>query len=104
MTKVKQNRPYRAQVPEGYEAHGWQFELLTLMAFVAERRYHRCRLTEPQWAYLLRRMRFEHRHIAHLQARLSDHYPQPLSFDEWHDLFKQMAIVRVLTAKHLDPW
>lgn len=103
MRKLEQNRPFRAEVPEGYEVRpgGWHADQLPLMAFGAHHRFNGRTLTPLQWGTLLRKMRINPERIGALSASMSIHYPNPLSFDEWHDLFEQLAIAHVLATKYL---
>jgi hypothetical protein len=43
-------------------------------------------------------MRFAN--IGTLPEALSRHYPNPLSFEEWADLFEQLATEHVLATKY----
>ncbi|MBV6405521.1 MAG: hypothetical protein GFGODING_02299 [Flavobacteriales bacterium] len=99
MTNVQPNTPFRAHIPEGYEAHGPHLYLVPLMAYGATLRYKGRSLTEAQWSAMLRRMRYAH--TGTLPEALSRHYPNPLSFEEWADLFEQLAIGRAMASKYL---
>lgn len=103
MVKIEQNRPFRAEVPEGYEVRpgGWHADLLPLMAFGAHHRFNGRTLTPLQWGGVLRKMRFGPNSTGKLQALLATLYPNPLSFDEWHDLFEQLAIGQALATKYV---
>ena len=103
MLKIEQNRPFRAEVPEGYEVRlkRWHALFLPLMALGAHYRFHGRLLTRSEWGGLLRRMRFSLDNTGKLQALLATLYPNPLSFDEWHDLFEQLAIGQALATKYL---
>jgi hypothetical protein len=69
------------------------------MAYGAALRYEGKSLTEAQWSTMLRRMRYAH--TGTLPEALSRHYPNPLSFEEWADLFEQLAIGRAMASKYL---
>ncbi len=98
MTNVQPNTPFRACVPEGYEARGPHLYLVPLMAYGAALRYGGKRLTTAQWRMMLRRMRFAH--TGTLPDALCRSYPNPLSLDEWADLFEQLAVEGALASKY----
>lgn len=99
MTNVQPNTPFRAHIPEGYEARGPHLYLVPLMAYGAALRYEGKRLPPAQWSAMLRRMRYAH--TGTLPEVLSQHYPNPLSFEEWADLFEELAIGRAMASKYL---
>ena len=101
MTNVQTNRPFRAHIPEGYEAHGPNPYLVPLMAYGAAVRYQGKSLTEAQWRAMLRRMRYAPHDAEGLAVELWHRYPNPLSFEEWPDLFEQLAIGRAMASKYL---
>ena len=101
MTNVQTNTHFRAHVPEGYEAHGPNLYLVPLMAYGAALRYEGKSLTEAQWSAMLRRMRYAPHDAEGLAEELWYRYPTPLSFEEWADLFDQLAIGRAVASKCL---
>ena len=100
MPNIEKNRPYRAHVPDGHQVlqAGRTSDMVPLMAYGAALRYDGKRLTSAQWGAMLRRMRFAN--IGTLPEALSRHYPNPLSFEEWADLFEQLATEHVLATKY----
>jgi hypothetical protein len=105
MSKIQPNTPFRAQVPNGYDAHlnEWDPLLIPAMAIGAHYRYKDCCLTPRRWGALLRKMSFTPHRIGTLKGILSAHYATPLTFDEWCDLFEQLAIEHVATTQHPGP-
>lgn len=100
--KVGTNRPFRASIPDGYTAHPGRFTTpgSLLMALEAERRYHGETLTKRGWKDLLHGMRFAPWRIVEIGRELHWRYPQPLGFDDWADLFEQLAVEHVLATKY----
>ncbi len=100
--KVRTNRPFRASVPDGYTAQPGRFTTpgSLLMALCAERRYHGKTLTQREWKDLLHEMRFAPWRIVETGMKLHCRYLHPLGFDEWADLFEQLAAEHVLATKY----
>lgn len=63
------------------------------LAFGAMHRYGDRTLTVKQWRALLRGLRFKQPKIEPLALLLAACYPQPLDFDQWHELFMHLAII-----------
>jgi hypothetical protein len=101
MTNIQPNRPFLAAIPEGYEAQGPKLYLVPVMAVGAALRYGGRTLTESNWSALLRRMRYAPHDAEGLAEELWHRYPNPLSFEEWADLFEQLAIGRAMASKYL---
>jgi hypothetical protein len=95
MTKVLNYTDAEAILNEGNRPVSVRLAQL-LMAYGAKRRYGDRTLTAKQWGALLRRMGMKQPRIEPLQALLCACYPQPLNFDQWHDLFLQLAMIQNL--------
>jgi len=100
MANIPTNHAHRAQLPEGYVPTGPGFDMVPVMAYTAALRYQGHTLTEPQWGAMLRRMRFAPQRREATKAKLSITYTAPLSFEQWCDLFEQLATEHVLATKY----
>lgn len=70
------------------------------MALRAERRWQGRSLTQRDWGDLLHQLRFAPWRAVVVARQLARCYPQPLCFDEWADLFEQLAAEHVLATKY----
>ena len=104
-TKVGSNCPFRASIPNGFTMRPGPFTApgSLWMAFGAEQRYHGRMLTKREWKDLLHEMRFAPGRIVDIGRELHMCYPKPLGFDEWADLFAQLAAEHVLATKYGHP-
>ncbi|HRO39926.1 MAG TPA: hypothetical protein PLY76_10155 [Flavobacteriales bacterium] len=101
-TKVGNNHPFRASIPDGYTAKPGRFTTpgSLLMAIWAVRRWPDNKLTKADWGKLLHQMHFAPSRLAEVTARLCECYSQKLGFDDWADLFEQLAAEHVLATKY----
>lgn len=100
MANIQPNNAHRAQLPEGYVPTGPGFDMVPVLAFGAALRYQGRTLTETQWGAMLRRMRFAPQLREATKAKLSTTYTAPLNFEQWCDLFEQLAAEHVLATKY----
>jgi hypothetical protein len=101
MSKVENNRPFRAEVPDHLQlSSNYSLALIPAMAWGACARYGDKPLSEAQWVALLRKLRFPHDRITFFKYMLPLLYPAALSFDEWCDLFTELAADHVLATKY----
>lgn len=94
MPKVS-NTPYRAPVPDSFRGWPRSFMFIPLMAWGAVERYGSTPMAPDKWHALLNGMKFAPQRAPYVAEELARLYPAPLTFDEWHDLFVELAFEHV---------
>jgi len=93
MSKILTRAQIEAQTNEAARTLETQVALL-FTAIGASHLYGNRTLTAKQWGALLRSIGMKRHKVEPLKVLLCACYPQPLDFEQWHDLFLQLAIIQ----------